>query len=85
MWNGLSTAKPVRKACFDYEFDGKAKATVNGNRIDAPGLKGATGIGELGLILPPAPRLPLSLDLGVQGYVGTRQDVTGSLRVKYEF
>jgi outer membrane autotransporter protein len=76
---------PYAGAYFDYEFDGEAKATANGTRIDEPDLKGATGIGEVGLILRPAPRLPLSLDLGVQGYVGQREGVTGSLRVKYEF
>ena len=76
---------PYAGAYFDYEFDGKAKGTVYGYKIDAPDLEGATGQGELGLVFTPAPNLPLSLDLGVQGYVGTREGVTGSLRVKYEF
>ena len=76
---------PYAGAYFDYEVGGKAKATVNGNKIDAPELRGGTGQGELGLVLTPAPNLPLSLDLGVQGYVGTREGVTGSLRMNYEF
>ena len=29
--------------------------------------------------------LPLSLDLGVQGYVGKREGVTGSLQIRYAF
>jgi len=27
----------------------------------------------------------LSFDLGIQGYVGVREGVSGSLRMKYEF
>ncbi|MCL2457906.1 MAG: autotransporter-associated beta strand repeat-containing protein [Desulfobulbus sp.] len=72
-------------AYFDYEFDGKAEATINGDRIDAPDLGGGTGIGELGLIFKPSPNLPLSLDAGVQGNVGAREGVTGTLRLTYEF
>jgi len=81
--NGYVT--PYAGAYFDYEFGGKAKGKVNGDKIDTPDIKGATGEGNLGVIFTPAPDLPLSLDLGVQGYVGTREGVTGSLRVKYEF
>jgi hypothetical protein len=44
-----------------------------------------TGMGELGLSLKPSKTLPLSFDLGVQGYVGKREGVTGSLQVKFEF
>ena len=72
-------------AYFDYEFDGKARATINGDRVDAPDMRGATGQGELGLIVKPAPGMPMSLDLGVQGYVGVRQGVTASLRLNYQF
>jgi hypothetical protein len=44
-----------------------------------------TGMGELGLSLKPSQNLPLSFDLGVQGYTGNREGVTGSLQVKWEF
>ena len=76
---------PYVGAAWEHEFDGKARATTNGFDIDAPSLRGDTGIGELGLSLTPSASLPLTLDLGVQGYVGQRQGVTGSLQVKYEF
>jgi outer membrane autotransporter protein len=76
---------PYTGAYYEYEFSGKAKARANGNSIATPDLKGSTGVGELGLILTPAKGLPFSLDLGVQGYVGKREGVTGSLRGKYEF
>jgi hypothetical protein len=53
--------------------------------IDAPKLRGGTGLGEIGLSLKPSPALPLSLDIGVQGYTGKREGVTGALQVKWEF
>jgi hypothetical protein len=72
-------------AVYEHEFDGKARATTNGFAIDAPSLCGDTGIGELGLSLKPSKDLPLSFDLGVQGYVGQREGVTGSLQARLEF
>jgi hypothetical protein len=42
-------------------------------------------MGELGLTLKPSPTRPLSFDLGVQGYTGRREGVTGSVRMKWEF
>ncbi|MDR1487315.1 MAG: hypothetical protein LBT62_04910, partial [Deltaproteobacteria bacterium] len=62
-----------------------ARAATNGFAIQAPSLRGDTGVGELGLTLKPSATLPISFDLGVQGYVGKREGVTGSLQVKLEF
>ncbi|MDR2695907.1 MAG: autotransporter domain-containing protein, partial [Deltaproteobacteria bacterium] len=76
---------PYIGAAYEHEFDGRARATTNGFAIDAPSLRGGTGIGELGLSLKPSKDLPLFFDLGVQGYVGKREGVTGSLQVRFEF
>lgn len=76
---------PYIGAGWEHEFDGKARATTNGFDIDTPNLRGNTGIGELGLSLTPSADLPLTVDLGVQGYTGKREGVTGSLMVKWEF
>ncbi|MDR1397131.1 MAG: autotransporter outer membrane beta-barrel domain-containing protein, partial [Desulfarculales bacterium] len=76
---------PYIGAAYEHEFDGRARATTNGFAIDAPSLQGSSGVGELGLSLKPSQTLPLSFDLGVQGYVGKREGVTGSLQVKVEF
>ena len=76
---------PYIGAAWEHEFDGKARARTNGFDIDAPNLRGNTGIGELGLSLTPSTDLPLTVDLGVQGYTGKREGVTGSLMVKWEF
>jgi len=76
---------PYAGAAFEYEFNGCARATVHGLPIATPSLRGGTGIGELGLMVKPSPTGPLSIDLGVQGYVGKRQGVTGALRVGLAF
>ncbi|MDR3086727.1 MAG: autotransporter domain-containing protein [Azoarcus sp.] len=76
---------PYVGAAYEHEFDGRARATTNGYSIQSPDLTGDTGIGELGLSLRPSQTLPLFFDLGVQGYTGKREGVTGSLQIKFEF
>ncbi|MDR2014994.1 MAG: hypothetical protein LBP99_05150 [Azoarcus sp.] len=76
---------PYIGAAYEHEFDGRARATVDGNKIATPDLIGGTGIGELGVTMKPSKNLPLSVDLGVQGYVGKREGVSGSLHARYEF
>ncbi|MDR1349916.1 MAG: autotransporter domain-containing protein, partial [Zoogloeaceae bacterium] len=72
-------------AAWEHEFDGKAKARYYDDPIDAPKLKGDTGMLEVGLTLTPAPNQPLTLDFGLQGYTGKREGATGSFRVNYAF
>jgi outer membrane autotransporter protein len=70
----------------EHEFDAEARAKVyHDHAIEKAKLTGGTGIGEIGLSLKPSSSLPLSIDLGVQGYTGKREGVTGSLQVKVEF
>jgi hypothetical protein len=76
---------PYIGAAYEYEFSGEAKATTYGRSIEAPDLTGSTGIGEIGVTLIGGDKAPVSLDLGVQGYTGMRQGVTGSLQLKLEF
>ncbi|MCL2790958.1 MAG: autotransporter-associated beta strand repeat-containing protein [Desulfobulbus sp.] len=76
---------PYIGAAWEHEFDGKARATAYGYDIGAPTLRGNTGIAEFGLALNPAKGLPLAIDLGVQGYVGERDGVIGSVHFRYEF
>ena len=54
-----------------------ARKFANGCRASSPTIKAAS--------LKPSKDLPLSFDLGVQGYVGKREGVTGSLQIRYEF
>jgi len=76
---------PYVGAAFEYEFSGKARATTNGLAIATPSLRGGTGIGELGLSITPCAKRPVTIDFGVQGYVGKREGVPGGLRVGYNF
>ena len=76
---------PYVGAAWEHEFDGTARATSLGYALDAPSLKGDTGIGELGLSWTPSADTPLTIDLSVQGYTGIRQGYTGSLMAKWEF
>jgi len=81
----LERVTPYVGIAYEHEFDGKARATIDGSRVDVPDLKGGTGIVELGFIMKPAQNHPFTINLGIQGYVGKQEGVTGSLRVKYEF
>ncbi|WP_367614141.1 autotransporter outer membrane beta-barrel domain-containing protein [Pseudodesulfovibrio alkaliphilus] len=76
---------PYIGAAYEHEFDGMARATTNGLAMDVPSMRGDTGTCELGLVSAPWASVPLSLDLGLQGYVGKREGVTGSLKFTYEF
>ncbi|MDR0736207.1 MAG: autotransporter outer membrane beta-barrel domain-containing protein [Zoogloeaceae bacterium] len=76
---------PYVGLAWEHEYDGKAKASVYGHALDAPSLRGDTGIGEVGFTYAPSATLPLTIDFGVQGYAGKREGATGSLRVKYLF
>jgi hypothetical protein len=77
--------RPFVGLAFEHEFDGVANASSNGFEIDAPSLRGNTGIGELGLVLAPSESPAMRLELGVQGYVGKRRGVTGSLALALDF
>jgi outer membrane autotransporter protein len=76
---------PYVGAYWEHEFDGKQRASVNGTSIDAPDLKGDTAMAEFGFSLRPSETLPLTFDLGLQGYLGKREGVTGSIQIKWEF
>ena len=76
---------PFVAAAWEHEFDGDANAITNGYALDAPSLRGNTGILEAGLTLKPSQTLPLSLDVGLQGFVGQREGVAGNLQAKWTF
>ncbi|MDL2316844.1 autotransporter-associated beta strand repeat-containing protein, partial [Desulfovibrio sp. OttesenSCG-928-A18] len=61
---------PYIGAAWEHEFDGKTRGATNGHSIEAPDLEGHTGIVELGVSVRPSAALPLSFDLGAQGYTG---------------
>ena len=77
--------RPYIGAAWEQEFDGETRATTNGFDIDRPDLEGSTGMGELGITLTPSATIPVSLDLGVQGYVGKREGVSGTIQLQWKF
>ncbi|GHT89705.1 hypothetical protein FACS1894101_0760 [Betaproteobacteria bacterium] len=74
-------------AAWEHEYNAKANASIYGYKLDTPKLKGDTGLLEAGLTITPAAanQQGWSLDLGVQGYAGKREGVTGSVRARYRF
>ena len=76
---------PYIGVAWEHEFDGESSATTNNLPILEPDLRGDTGIGEIGLTISPSESIPLTVDLGVTGYVGTREGISGSLLVKWTF
>ena len=68
-----------------HEFDGEAGATAYGYSLNKPELKGGTGIGEVGVTFKPTAASDFSFDLGIQGYTGLREGVSGSVRAKWVF
>lgn len=70
---------------YEYEFDSEVNGTIYGNKIEAPSLQGSTGVGEVGLRFLPSEESSFSIDFGIQGYVGMREGVSGSLQMMYKF
>lgn len=71
---------------YEHEFDGKANATaLNSYRIDAPKVKGGTGIFSLGATIKANDYKNLTLDFNANGYVGKREGVGASIRAGYAF
>ena len=69
---------------WQYEFDGEARAAYNGVNTPSPSLKGSSGLLEIGWQVKPS-TAPVTLDLGLTGWFGKQQGVTGGLKVDWEF
>ncbi|MFC4622621.1 hypothetical protein ACFO3A_10390 [Comamonas nitrativorans] len=61
------------------------RATTNNVPIDAPSMKGDSGSGGAGAERTPAEKQALTLGVGVQGYFGQKEGVTGTLQAGYKF
>ncbi len=84
-YNGSERFSPYIGVAFEHEFSGSCESRAFGYRVAAPSFEGSSGMGELGLMMKPTEDLPLSINLGVQGYVGQKQGISGSCNVMYEF
>jgi outer membrane autotransporter protein len=81
--NSNRTGQLYFGASWEREYDGKARAKLEGYRLTTPQLKGDTALLETGFVLNPVK--PLTLEFGVQGHTGRREGVTGSFRMEYRF
>jgi outer membrane autotransporter protein len=77
--------KPYVGGAYIYEFMGETDARAYGYNLPSADLKGSSAMAELGVTLLSGDTLPISLDVGAQGYFGNRRGMSGSLDVKYEF
>jgi outer membrane autotransporter protein len=75
---------PYIGVAFEREFSGTVRASSYGHSLDAPSLRGNSGLGELGLSLTPS-AVPVTFDLGVQGHVGNREGVSGTFQLRWDF
>ena len=69
---------------YQYEFDGDARATYNGLSTPSPSVKGGSGMLELGWQVKPGSS-PLTLDLGLTGWVGKQRGLGVQLGMTWEF
>ena len=69
---------------WEYEFDGKAGATMDGEAAPSPSLKGASGMLELGYRFMPE-NSRVSYDLHLNGWQGKRKGISGGVAVKWAF
>lgn len=76
---------------YQYEFDGKGDANVAGVGINAPSMKGSTGIVGIGFEYQPTSEDPNSfinrsrINVNVEGYFGKRRGGNLSLTYRYMF
>ena len=70
---------------WEFEFDGDARATSQGDSAPSPSLKGSSALLELGYRFAPKADSRVSYDLNLNGWQGKRQGITGGLSVKWAF
>lgn len=76
---------PYGGAAYEYEFSGKAKAKTYGYSVLTPEIKGGSGLFEVGGVVQPNLDMGLYFDFAVQGYMGKREGLTGSISLGFSF
>ncbi|MDO4840757.1 MAG: autotransporter domain-containing protein, partial [Desulfovibrionaceae bacterium] len=84
-YKGSERFRPYVGAAYEHEFAGSCESTAFDHSVSAPSFKGSSGMGEIGLMMQPSEAIPLSVNLGVQGYVGQKRGVSGNCSLMYEF
>lgn len=68
---------------YQYEFDGDARATYNGQSTPSPSIKGSSGMLELGFRTKVSSNM--DIDLNVNGWTGKQRGVNAQLGMKWKF
>lgn len=68
---------------WDHVFDGDANSKVNNISLDAPSLEGDSAVIEVGINAQLTKAF--NLDFGLNGYLGDREGVQGSINCNYAF
>jgi len=74
---------------WQHEFDGDATATIHANGLSAtapsPGVKGDTGVLELGVSLRPGQQDKFAIGLGLTGYTGKTEGIGANASLVWNF
>jgi outer membrane autotransporter protein len=68
---------------YQYEFGGEARAHYNGGSTPSPSVKGSSGLLELGWQVKPGG--PVTIDLGVTGWIGKQRGISAQLGAVWKF
>ena len=70
---------------WQYEFKGDARATYSvSGEAPSPSVKGSSGMIELGWQVKPG-KSPMTIDIGVTGWVGKQRGITANLQANWTF
>ena len=68
---------------YEHVFDGDAEGKLSDIALDTPSLSGNSAILETGLFMKSSESSPWTINLGIKGYAGDREGVTGNATVLY--
>lgn len=74
---------PFIGAAWQKEFKGSADATTNGYAVEAPSLKGSSGVAEIGVSIDS--NSGLKAELGLVGFTGKQRGINANIMLQYLF
>lgn len=84
-YEAAPTVRPYAGVGYEWECSGTSRAVTYGNEMAAPSLRGGTGTLEAGVVFRVTEEKPVFLDLGVKGYAGKREGVSGNIQMRMAF
>ncbi len=84
-YKGHPMFSPYIGAAWEHEFSGRCEAITSGFDVASPSFRGDTLRGELGIKTVESEDMPVTLNLGVQGFTGVRNGVSGNFYFRYDF